>query len=85
MNAEQYAELLEYIRVNNCWGDDVYEINIERNRRAIKYVDAHFDSRDGRIFQIKFRQITGHDDVGFRIESPEDIKRIYKFLDEPMR
>lgn len=32
MTPKQYAELLEYIKANNSWGDKMYEINIERNR-----------------------------------------------------
>ena len=49
MTPKQFAELLEYIKENNSWGEKMYEIIIERKRRAIKYVDAVFDSRDGTV------------------------------------
>lgn len=84
MTPFEYARLLQYIFQNNGWANayDIYE----RNRYAIKYVDACFDSRDGKVWLIKFRSIVGHnDEVSFRIESEEDIAKIYRFLDEPMR
>ena len=84
MTPQQLAELLEYVKVNNGWGEDVmYETTIVRKRRAIKYVDATFDSRDGTIWLLKFRSILGRkDSKTFRIEKPEDIKDVYSWLDE---
>lgn len=63
----------------------MYDINVERNRYAIKYVDAVFDSRDGTVFSIKLRQITGHDDVLFRVDNEKGVAEVYSFLDKPMR
>lgn len=84
MTPFEYARLLQYISKNNGW-NNAYDVR-ERNRYAIKYVDACFDSRDGNVWHIKFRQILGHnEDVSFRIESEEDIAKIYTFLDEPVR
>lgn len=82
MTPKQFSELLEYIKKNNSWGEKMYEINIERKRRAIKYVDAIFDSRDGTIWSIKFRSQTHGKDKTFRIENENDIKKLYEYLDE---
>lgn len=84
MTPEQFSELLTYIKENNCWGIHMYEINIERNRKAVKYVDACFDSRDGKIWKISFRSITGSKDIDFCINNEDDIKKIYEWLNEPM-
>lgn len=84
MTPEQFSELLAYIKENNCWGIHMYEINIERNRKAVKYVDACFDSRDGKIWKISFRSITGSKDIDFCINNEDDIKKIYEWLNEPM-
>ena len=84
MNIEQFNELLTYIKENNSWGDNIYEVNVEKNRKAIKYVDSSFDSRDGMIWFIKFRGITGETDKEFRIEKQEQILDIYRWLDEPL-
>ena len=78
MTPQQFADLLEYIKANNSW-HKMIEV-IKRNRRVVKYVDATFDTRDGTIWHIKFRQ--GGLDEGFRIERHEDIQAIYKWLDE---
>ena len=85
MTPKQYAELLEYIKANNSWGDKMYEINIERNRKAIKYIDATFDSRDAKVWHLKFRSVTGEQDKTFRIECENDIKKVYEWLDKPMK
>ena len=83
MTPKQYAELLEYIRANNGWGDNMYENQIVRRRRCFKYVNAGFDTRDGHIWWIEFQEHGGNgNDVDFRIESESDIDKIYDFLNE---
>lgn len=61
MTSEAYANLLEYIAQNNCWGINMYGITVERKRKAIKYVEASFDSRDRTIEprrQIQFMRLS---------------------------
>lgn len=72
------------IAQNNCWGINMYGITVERKRKAIKYVEASFDSRDGTIWLITFRQIINskEQEISFRIESKKDVDRIYSWLDE---
>lgn len=84
MTPEAYANLFEYIARNNCWGINMYGITVERKRKAIKYVEASFDSRDGTIWLITFQQIINskEQEISFRIESKEDVDRIYSWLDE---
>lgn len=63
----------------------MYEVCGIRKRRAIKYVDSVFDSRDGNVWHIKFRSVLGEmteEDVVFRIENDDDIRKVYKYLDE---
>lgn len=81
MTPQEFAKLLNYIRENNSWGAKMYEVNIERKRRAVKYVDANFDSRDGRVWQITFRSCVPDGTVSFIIESEQDVKAIYAWLD----
>lgn len=83
MSPTQFVELLQFIKKNNSWGADMYDICQVRNRRAIKYVDASFDSRDGSIWRIAFRQIIGHKEISFRVDTQEDVDKIYQFLNEP--
>ena len=82
MTPKQFAELLDYIKENNSWGDKMYEVCCVRNRRAVKYVDAVFDSRDGAVWHLKFRSPTHGKDKEFRIENESDIKKVYEYLDE---
>ena len=82
MTPKQYAELLEYITKNNGWGIDMYVNRCERHRRVFKYIDASFDSRDGHIWRIDFREGSGHANKSFRIENEADIKAVYAYLDE---
>ena len=84
MSPKQLSELLEYIKANNSWGIDMYDINIIRNRRAVKYVDACFDSRDGSVWRITFRSVTGCEDKTFRVENQDALREVYKWLDEPL-
>lgn len=84
MTVQKYCELLEYIKENNSWGANMYEINFERNRKAIKYVDASFDSRDGAIWRINFRSVTGEEDKAFRVDTPNGLAEMYEWLEEPI-
>lgn len=86
MSPKEFAKLLEYITENNCWGEKAYEITIERKRKAVKYVNAIFDSRDGKVYRIVCTQVLNNDSdtKEFTIESPEDIDRIYAWLDDPV-
>ena len=85
MNIAKLCELLNFIKVNNSWGADMYYINHERNRKSIKYVDFCFDSRDGSIWYIKCRAITGEPDKEFRIENQRDLDKFYEWLNEPLK
>lgn len=85
MSPKQLCELLEYIKANNSWGDKMYDICVTRNRRAIKYVDVCFDSRDGSVWLVTFRSVAGSTDKTFRVENQESLNEIYKWLDEPRR
>lgn len=83
MSPEEFCKLLSYIKENNSWGEKFYETVVIRRRRAVKYVDAVFDSRDGRIFNINLRQ-GGGSNTSFRIDSKEDLEKVYSWLDEPI-
>ena len=85
MTIAQLCELLNFIKVNNSWGADMYYINHERNRKSIKYIDFCFDSRDGSIWHIKCRSITGEKDKDFRIENKKDLDSFYEWLNQPLR
>ena len=85
MTIQQFATLLKYVKENNSWGVLMYDITNIRNRKAIKYVDASFDSRDGKIWLVNFRSVTGEEDKAFRVKNQKDIDEIYKWLDEPLR
>ena len=89
MTIIQYAALLEYIAKNNSWGPNMYNVTQERHRRAIKYVEASFDTRDGTIWKVTFKQIISGslsaDSTYFTFESPDSIKYIYEWLDEVVR
>ena len=41
MTPKQFAEFLEYVKANNSWGEKMYEVCIERNRVAIKYIETY--------------------------------------------
>lgn len=83
MTPKQLNELLEYIRENNSWGDKMFDINCVRHRKAIKYVNCSFDSRDGLVWKLEFTSVTGEPDKSFRIEKQEDILAVYDWLNEP--
>ena len=83
MTIQKYLELLEYIKENNSWGAKMYDVH-QRNRKAIKYVDASFDSRDGKIWMINFRSVTGEKDRAFRVDDKYGINDMYEWLEEPL-
>ena len=84
MTPKQLYELLEYIMENNSW-QDLYTNACEKERKCFKYLDMSFDTRDGHIWQIRFREDGAFNlstEKVFKIESEEDIKAIYAYLDE---
>lgn len=81
MTPEQLLRLLNYIMENNSW-NKLGEV-LGNNRNAIKYTDFTLDSRDGRIFSVRFRQ--GGRDKQFTINCESDIEHIYEWLDRPLR
>lgn len=81
MTPKQLFELLNYIMENNSWNK--FGEVVRRNRNAIKYTDFTLDSRDGKIFSVRFRQ--GGCDKRFTINCESDIDKIYKWLDRPLR
>lgn len=84
MTPEQFCELLNYIKKNNCWGDGMYEVCVERHRIAVKYVRACFDSRDGKVWSVELDS-GGGAKKSFRVESETDLKKVYEFLDMDTR
>jgi hypothetical protein len=82
MTIEDCVQLFQYIQKNNCWGMDMYHTTCELHRNAIKYVDASFDNRNGKIWKISFRNCTATNDKEFVIKSQDDIKTIYEWLDK---
>ena len=82
MTIKEYSELLEYIAKNNCWGIDMANVVCERHRKAVKYVEATFDTRDSSIFSVKFRCSGGLEGISFRVDTENDLKRVYEWLDE---
>jgi hypothetical protein len=84
MNIKQLFDLLNYVKANNSWGIDMYDINCIRNRKSIKYIDFCFDSRDGTVWNLTCRSITGEEDKSFIIESEADLNKFYEWLNEPL-
>lgn len=87
MTPEQFAELVEYFRKNNSWSDDGFYMNTcERHRPCFKYIEARYDSRDNKFWNIEFYGSAINyeaESKGFRVENEDDIRKIYKFLDTP--
>lgn len=80
MTPTQYADLLKYIFKNNGWAvGSFYENSAEKHRKCFKYIDATFDSRDGKIFKITFRNGTAAGKT-FMVETETDIEKIYAWL-----
>ena len=88
---KEYTNLLEYITQNNCWEINMYGITVERKRKAIKYAEASFDSRDGTIWLITFQQIINskEQEISFSIESKEFtvglMKQLHNIGDSEMK
>ena len=84
MTPEQCLELMNYIQENNSWGDNMYENTCERHRIAIKYVRFCLDTRDGKVWSVRFDpgDIRTKD---FRVECENDLKDVYAWLDEDIR
>lgn len=84
MTPNQFCQLLEYIKKNNSWGINMYDLHM-KNRKTIKYVIGNFDSRDGSVYRVEFKDITGEPDKVFIVETPEHLDVIYQWLDKPMK
>ena len=82
MTPLELAKLLEYIRKNNGWGENMYENQIVRHRRCFKYIKTNFDTRDGHIWKIEFLSHGSNIVQVFNVETKYDIDEIYKYLDE---
>ena len=80
MTIVEYAKLLEYIQQNNYWGINMYKC-ISRKRKCVKYVGSTFDSRDGKVYSVRFNLGCG-EWTDFRVETDEDLQKVYTWLDE---
>ena len=83
MNITEYADLLQYIKENNCWGIDMGECII-RKRKCVKYVSSTFDSRDGKVYAVRFN-LGAKEWIDFHVESTEDLMAVYDWLDEEVK
>ena len=61
----------------------MYDVH-KRNRKAIKYVDASFDSRTGQIWCINFRSVTGEENRAFRVDDKRGLTDMYEWIEEPL-
>lgn len=82
MTPFEFASLLEYIKINNSWGENMYKNQVIRHRRCFKYIKSEFDTRDGHIWRVEFREYGGSVAHAFNIENKCDINKIYEFLNE---
>lgn len=85
MDPSEYVKLLEYVNENNSW-DKMYTCIHDNHRRVVKYVNCSFDTRDGKIWRVGFHGCVSlcdkdHEKV-FNIDSPEDVSKIYEWLDK---
>lgn len=79
MTPQELIELLEYIKENNSWLN-MYD-NCMRGNLVYKYVSFQFDTRDCKIWYIKFRQ--ANEEHEFRTERGYDLKeKVYEFLNK---
>lgn len=85
MNIEALSKLLNYINDNNGWGDKIYENRHVKHRHCFKYVDVSFDTRDGCVWKITLRNGTDVEKKTFRVESEEDLNKVYAYLDTPLK
>lgn len=83
MTPEEYLELLNYIIENNSWGDKMYDTICIRHRVAVKYVRSCLDTRDGKVWSIELDCGGGTKKI-FRVESSEDLKAVYAWLDQEL-
>jgi len=82
MNYEQLIELLKHIMENNSW-QNLYENGCEKKHKCPKYVDFCLDTRFGDIWQITFRDCPGFSEgKTFRVETEDEIKAVYDWLNE---
>lgn len=84
MTPEQFAEFLNYVKENNSWGEKMGE-TCSRNRIPYKYIEATWDARDNKVYAIKLRASGSTDGVVFLVESPQHIKKLYEYLDKPLK
>lgn len=86
MNSQQVKEFLDYLQKNNSWEAMIHGQLTEIKRRVVKYVRMNIDTRDGIMFSITitFDNIIGNKgrEESFRIESEEDLKGLYSWLEE---
>lgn len=83
MTPKQLLELFAYIKENNSWGEKMYNCVCERNRKAVKYVDVVWDSRNNTVYTIELRLGFG-ESKRFRVGSQSEINEVYKWLDTPL-
>lgn len=81
MNSQDLKDLIDYIMEHNSWKNCSAFME---NRKMPKYLDFKLwftvDTRDGIIFYLKTRQ--SGKDRSFRIETKEDLKILYKWLEK---
>lgn len=58
---------------------------LRRNRIPYKYIEATWDARDNTIFSIKLRSNGGTEGIVFRVDSVDNIKKLYRYLDKLLR
>lgn len=58
MTPKELAEILEEINNDYGWGCNMYT-HSEEGKKSIKYVDTCFDTRDGKIWRVCFRDVIG--------------------------
>lgn len=85
MTPEQFAEFLNYMKENNSWGMNMYELVHNRKRRVYKYVDDVWDSRDNTVFSITLREGGGTEGRTFRVDTPKEIEALYDFIDSQVK
>jgi hypothetical protein len=82
LSYEELQELLEYIEKNHSW-KNMYKnhVNTDKPPKTIKYVTFDFDTRDCDIWQVRFYNICGCEDITFRTEQGYNFKdKIYDWL-----
>jgi hypothetical protein len=84
MTPEQFAEFLNYVKENNSWGENMGE-TIRRHRTPYKYINAVWDSRDNTVFSITLREGGDTEGRSFRVDTPQEIKALYDFIDSQVK